>query len=130
MRSRKDNGREDGDPVMSDVTRLLEAAERGDRRAASELLPLVYNELRRLAAAMLTHEKPGQTLNANARVHEGYLRLIGAGSVSDGFPEQWPLPRRSHRRRSEVGSGCSYPVSKLEESRACAALRAVPVTRQ
>src|SRR5438105_8641067 len=86
MRSRKDNGREDGDAVMSEVTRLLEAAERGDRRAASELLPLVYNELRRLAAAKLAHEKPGQTLNATALVHEAYLRLVGAGSVSDGFP--------------------------------------------
>jgi RNA polymerase sigma factor (TIGR02999 family) len=63
---------------MNNVTRLLEAAERGDRQAAAELLPLVYTELRRLAAAKLAHEKPGQTLDATALVHEAYLRLVGA----------------------------------------------------
>jgi RNA polymerase sigma factor (TIGR02999 family) len=62
---------------MTDVTRLLEAANRGDRRAAADLLPLVYDELRRLAAARLVHEKPGQTLEATALVHEAYLRLVG-----------------------------------------------------
>src|SRR5579883_833528 len=69
------------DPVnpgaASDVTRLLEAAHRGDKQAAAELLPLVYDELRRLAAAKLAHEKPGQTLDATALVHEAYLRLVG-----------------------------------------------------
>jgi RNA polymerase sigma factor (TIGR02999 family) len=62
---------------MTDVTRLLEAANRGDREAAAELLPLVYGELRKLAAAKLTREKPGQTLDATALVHEAYLRLVG-----------------------------------------------------
>ena len=62
---------------MTDVTRLLEAANRGDRQAAAELLPLVYRELRELAAARLAHEKPGQTLDATALVHEAYLRLVG-----------------------------------------------------
>lgn len=62
---------------MTEVTRLLEAAQRGDKQAASELLPLVYTELRRLASAKLAHEKPGQTLNATALVHEAYLRLVG-----------------------------------------------------
>ena len=62
---------------MNDVTGLLEAAERGDRQAAAELLPLVYDELRQLAAAKLAHEKPGQTLDATALVHEAYLRLVG-----------------------------------------------------
>ena len=62
---------------MTDVTRLLEAANRGDRQAAAELLPLVYDELRKLAAAKLAQEKPGQTLNATALVHEAYLRLLG-----------------------------------------------------
>jgi RNA polymerase sigma factor (TIGR02999 family) len=62
---------------MSDVTRLLEAAHRGDRQAAAELLPLVYDELRKLAAAKLAGEKPGQTLDATALVHEAYLRLVG-----------------------------------------------------
>jgi RNA polymerase sigma factor (TIGR02999 family) len=64
-------------PLMSDVTRILEAIDAGDPQAASQLLPLVYDELRKLAAAKLAHEKPGQTLQATALVHEAYLRLIG-----------------------------------------------------
>ena len=62
---------------MTDVTRLLAAAHRGDRQAAAELLPLVYEELRRLAAARLAEERPGQTLQATALVREAYLRLVG-----------------------------------------------------
>jgi RNA polymerase sigma factor (TIGR02999 family) len=62
---------------MTDVTRLLEAATRGDRHAAAELLPLVYDELRNLAAVRMAQEKPGHTLNATALVHEAYLRLVG-----------------------------------------------------
>src|SRR2546427_4436206 len=62
---------------MSDVTRLLDAAATGDRRAAADLLPLVYDELRRLAAARMAAEAPGQTLQATALVHEAYLRLVG-----------------------------------------------------
>jgi RNA polymerase sigma factor (TIGR02999 family) len=62
---------------MTGVTRLLEAAHRGDKQAAAELLPLVYAELRQLAAAKLAQEKPGQTLDATALVHEAYLRLVG-----------------------------------------------------
>ncbi len=62
---------------MTDVTRLLEAANRGDRQAAAELLPLVYDELRKLAAAKMANEKPGHTLDATALVHEAYLRLVG-----------------------------------------------------
>src|SRR5262249_42704965 len=62
---------------MSDVTRILSAIEQGDQHAAEQLLPLVYAELRRLAAEKLTHEKPGQTLDATALVHEAYLRLVG-----------------------------------------------------
>lgn len=60
---------------MSEVTQMLTAIERGEPRAAEELLPLVYNELRRLAAARLAHEKAGQTLQATALVHEAWLRL-------------------------------------------------------
>lgn len=63
---------------MSAVTRLLDAAAGGDPAAAADLLPLVYDELRRLAAARLAQEKPGQTLQATALVHEAYLRLVGA----------------------------------------------------
>src|SRR5437764_14415523 len=62
---------------MAKVTQLLDAVEAGDPRAAAELLPLVYDELRRLAAQKLAHEKSGQTLQATALVHEAYLRLVG-----------------------------------------------------
>ena len=62
---------------MSDVTRILNAAIQGDTGAASELLPLVYEELRRLAAAKMASENPGQTLQATALVHEAWLRLTG-----------------------------------------------------
>jgi RNA polymerase sigma factor (TIGR02999 family) len=62
---------------MSDVTRLLDAAAAGDRRAAADLLPLVYDELRKLAAARMAAESPGQTLQPTALVHEAYLRLVG-----------------------------------------------------
>ena len=63
---------------MNDVTRILCAIDQGDPRAAEQLLPLVYEELRKLAAARLAQEKPGQTLQATALVHEAYLRLVGA----------------------------------------------------
>jgi RNA polymerase sigma factor (TIGR02999 family) len=62
---------------MSEVTQVLNAIELGEPQAAERLLPLVYAELRRLAAAQMAHEKPGQTLDATALVHEAYLRLIG-----------------------------------------------------
>ena len=62
---------------MTDVTRILTAIEQGDERATDELLPLVYEELRVLAAQKLSHERPGQTLQATALVHEAYLRLVG-----------------------------------------------------
>jgi RNA polymerase sigma factor (TIGR02999 family) len=63
---------------MSDVTRILSAIERGDVRAVDELFPLVYQELRQLAAVRLSKELPGQTLQATALVHEAYLRLVGS----------------------------------------------------
>ena len=61
---------------MNEVTRVLSAIDRGDPQAAEQLLPLVYDELRKLAALRLAHEKPGQTLQATALVHEAYLRLV------------------------------------------------------
>src|SRR5210317_1225178 len=61
---------------MSDVTQILSQIESGDPSAADQLLPLVYGELRKLAAAKLANEKPGQTLQATALVHEAYLRLV------------------------------------------------------
>jgi RNA polymerase sigma factor (TIGR02999 family) len=69
---------------MSEVTRILSAIERGDPQAAAQLLPLVYDELRKLAAQKLAHEKPGQTLQATALVHEAYLRLVDTQKV-----QQW-----------------------------------------
>jgi RNA polymerase sigma factor (TIGR02999 family) len=68
---------------MSDVTQVLAAAEAGDPKAAAELLPLVYDELRKLAAARLADEKPGQTLQATALVHEAYVRLLGGTQPRD-----------------------------------------------
>jgi ECF sigma factor len=67
---------------MSDVTHILSQIEAGDPSAAKQLLPLVYDELRKLAAARLAQEKPGQTLQATALVHEAYLRLVGDHSFS------------------------------------------------
>lgn len=63
---------------MSDVTRVLEAAQNGDPGATGQLLPLVYDELRKLAAAKMAREKPGQTLQPTALVHEAWLRLVGS----------------------------------------------------
>jgi RNA polymerase sigma factor (sigma-70 family) len=80
---------------MSDVTRILSQIEQGDPQAAEKLLPLVYDELRKLATAKLAQEKPGQTLQATALVHEAYLRLIGPearnqkpGTSEDGAQTQ------------------------------------------
>jgi RNA polymerase sigma factor (TIGR02999 family) len=69
---------------MSDVTRILSAIDQGDPAAAEKLLPLVYDELRKLAAVRLGQEKPGQTLQATALVHEAWLRLVGVES-----PQKW-----------------------------------------
>ena len=67
--------------VMTNVTKILEQLQQGDPRAAEELLPLVYDELRKLAAARLSGEKPGQTIQATALVHEAYLKLVGGDSA-------------------------------------------------
>jgi RNA polymerase sigma factor (TIGR02999 family) len=71
--------------LMSEVTRILGAIEQGDAHAAGQLLPLVYDELRRLAAQKLAGEKPGQTLEATALVHEAYLRLVGAAKPESAW---------------------------------------------
>ena len=68
---------------MSDVTQILSRIDCGNVTAAEQLLPLVYDELRKLAAAKLAHEKPGQTLQATALVHEAYLRLVDGGRAED-----------------------------------------------
>src|ERR1700722_5641668 len=69
---------------MNDVTQILSAIEQGDPRAAEKFLPLVYDQLRKLAALRLGQEKPGQTLQATALVHEAYLRLVDVEKV-----QQW-----------------------------------------
>lgn len=68
--------------AMTDVTRILNAIEQGDAQATEKLLPLVYEELRLLAAQKMSHEPPGQTLQATALVHEAYMRLVGAAEQS------------------------------------------------
>src|SRR3954464_12496876 len=73
-----------GPPTMNDVTRILSAIEQGDTKAAEALLPIVYEELRKLAAQRLAQEKPGQTLQATALVHDAYLRLV-EGEAARGW---------------------------------------------
>ncbi len=74
---------------MSEVTHILSAIDQGDPRAAEQLLPLVYDELRRLAAQKLAQEQPGQTLDATALVHEAYLRLVASPLHERGEEPQW-----------------------------------------
>lgn len=110
---------------MNDVTRILSAIEQGDRRASEQLLPLVYEELRKLAAARLAQEKPGQTLQATALVHEAYLRLVkgekGPGWDHRGhfFAAAAEAMRRilveKARRRSSVRHGGEFVRVDLDE---------------
>ena len=74
---------------MDEVTSILSAIEQGDPHAAEQLLPLVYDELRKLAAQKLAQEKPGQTLQATALVHEAYLRLVATGDETAPGVEHW-----------------------------------------
>lgn len=74
---------------MGDVTHILSAIEAGDPHAAGQLLPLVYDELRKLAAQKMAHEAPGQTLQATALVHEAYLRLVASGAASASRDQHW-----------------------------------------
>lgn len=85
---------------MSDVTRILSQIEQGDPVAAEQLLPLVYDELRKLAAAKLARETPGQTLQATALVHEAYLRLVGPA-------------RRAESELNVDGEGLSHPAGSV-----------------
>jgi RNA polymerase sigma factor (TIGR02999 family) len=85
--------------AVSDVTRILEAVGRGERQAAEELLPLVYDELRRIAACKLAHESPGHTLQPTALVHEAWLRMIGDGNEEfDGRPHFFAVAAEAMRR--------------------------------
>src|SRR5262245_1689408 len=110
---------------MNDVTRILQSMDQGDPKAADALLPLVYDELRRLAAAKMAHEAPGQTLQATALVHEAWLKLAGSDR------QQWQ--GRAHffgaaaeamrrilidqaRRKASQKHGASWPREELYET--------------
>jgi len=112
---------------MSDVTRILSQIESGDPAAAEQLLPLVYDELRKLAAAKLAHERPGQTLQATALVHEAYLRLAGEaaqGQVWDNrrhfFAAAAEAMRRilieGARRKAQEGRGGGWNRVDLSDA--------------
>ena len=110
---------------MAEITRILEAIDEGDAHAAEELLPLVYDELRRLAAQKLSHEKPGQTLQATALVHEAYIRLVGTEDQHwDGrghfFAAAAEAMRRilveTARRKQEIKSGGGRQRFDLREA--------------
>src|SRR5258708_14956345 len=91
---------------MTDVTRILTAIEDGDPHAAEQLLPLVYDELRQLAAQRLAQEKPGQTLQATALVHEAYLRLVASGDAS--------APREPHwNSRGHFFAAAAQPMRRI-----------------
>ena len=95
---------------VSEVTRILSALEQGDSQGAEDLLPLVYDELRRLAALRLAHERPGQTLQPTALVHEAYLRLVG------GHPESsWH--GRSHFFKAAAEAMRRILVDRAREER-------------
>ena len=111
---------------MNDVTRILSAVAHGDPTAAEQLLPLVYDELRRLAAQRLAREKPGQTLQATALVHEAYLRLVGPQDLGwDGRGHFFAaaaeamrrilVERARRKRRRKHGGGHSRCDSNLDD---------------
>jgi RNA polymerase sigma factor (TIGR02999 family) len=104
-------------PPMSEVTRILSAIEQGDPHAAEQLLPLVYDELRRLAARKIGREAPGHTLDATALVHEAYLRLVG-GAAPNSYQgrshfiaaaaaamRRILIDRARHKRAEKCGGG-------------------------
>ena len=108
---------------MSDVTRILNAIERGDKEASEKLLPLVYEELRLLAAQKMSEEKPGQTLQATALVHEAYIRLVEAkdqswNSRGHFFKAAAEAMRRilieNARRKKSLKHGGAHQRVKLE----------------
>jgi RNA polymerase sigma factor (TIGR02999 family) len=115
---------------MNDVTELLSAVVQGDPCASSELLPLVYDELRRLAAQKLAHEAPGQTLQPTALVHEAYLRLVGDDTEAhwDGrghfFAAAAEVMRRilveNARRKARLKRGGNLSRQEFEESQLAA----------
>jgi RNA polymerase sigma factor (TIGR02999 family) len=124
---------------MTEVTRILSAMEGGDPQAASQLLPLVYDELRQLAAQKLAHEAPGQTLQATALVHEAYLRLVASEAGKDASGQPWDsrrhffaaaaeamrrilVERARHKQRIRHGGGLQKrPLEENEPAITCPA---------
>ena len=111
---------------MSDVTRILDRVQEGDPKAASELLPLVYDELRRVAAHKMASEAPGQTLQPTALVHEAWLRLVGEENArfenrAHFFAAAAEAMRRnlveSARRKGRLKRGGKMELQELEESK-------------
>jgi RNA polymerase sigma factor (TIGR02999 family) len=112
--------------VMNEVTRILSAIEQGEPHAAEQLLPLIYSELRQLAADKMAHEKPGQTLQATALVHEAYLRLVGEApdkhwdhrghffAAAAEAMRRVLVERARSKRRRKRGAGAARP--ELQES--------------
>jgi RNA polymerase sigma factor (TIGR02999 family) len=118
---------------MNEVTQILNELERGEKQAANKLLPLVYDELRKLATQKLAQEKPGQTLQSTALVHEAYLRLVGPANV-DGFASRCHFfgaaaeaMRRilveGARRKGRLKHGCGHQRVDLES---CCLVSAAP----
>jgi RNA polymerase sigma factor (TIGR02999 family) len=101
---------------MNEVTRILSAMEQGEPHAAEQLLPLVYDELRRLAAEKMAQEKPGQTLQATALVHEAYLRLIG-GQPEAQAREQWANRRHFFAAAAEAMRRILVEKARRKKSR-------------
>jgi RNA polymerase sigma factor (TIGR02999 family) len=111
---------------MNDVTRILDAVRAGDAQAAGQLLPLVYDELRRLAAHQMAQEKPGQTLDATALVHEAYLRLVGSGgghwedrglffAAAAEAMRRILVEKARHKQASRHGGGMKRSAASPEE---------------
>ena len=96
---------------MPEITELLESAQAGDRRAAAQLLPLVYDELRKLAAARMAAEAPGHTLDATALVHEAYLRLRRRSAVRRPWHTSSPPPPKPCGESWSITPALEWPPS-------------------
>src|SRR5262249_23911907 len=105
---------------MPDVTQILNAIDAGDPHAAEQLLPLVYDELRKLAAAKLAHERPGQPLDARGLVHEAYVRLVGSERRGSSPPEE---------RRDKPGGSPEFANTKHFFAAAAEAMRRILIER-
>jgi RNA polymerase sigma factor (TIGR02999 family) len=103
---------------MTEVTRILEAIQSGDAQAAEQLLPLVYDELRKLAAQKLAHEKPGQTLQATALVHEAYVRLVGNPAREGGGDAPPPDLRPGFANRAHFFAAAAEAMRRILINRA------------